>query len=1017
MIKYLQSNLGRGREAQDLLKQTAMEKKADVLIISEQYRKPETGSWFQDQTTRAAIAVLNPSLKIRKVGEPAANYVWVDIEGVRVYSCYFSPNDDYDDFISQLDDLEESLRTAHGEVLVAGDFNSKSPEWGSRKLDKRGEAVSEMIARMDLIVLNKGNAFTFRRGTTGSVIDITLASSGIAARTSAWRVLEDLSLSDHQYIEFSIETIPQRKTLNKTVKKGGWVLSKFDKARLEASLEEAKWKKELQRILKAEDLEKLVEYAVQTITVACDAAMPRRKSGPQARTPVHWWTPEISELRRKCLAARRKATRGNRREEDTNYELEYRNARKELRTAIKISKKKTWIELCRSVDEDPWGLPYKIVTKKLLGRQQIPGLSCPTRMSTIVTALFPTHERRTRIERQDVNTPVQTELFEIGELLEAGTQLQSGKSPGPDNIPNEIIRVVMEVWPELLLETFNSCLNKGVFHIRWKRQSLVLLRKGEKPLSEPSSYRPISLLDTIGKLFERMLLRRLEAHIAENGGLSPRQYGFRKGRSTVDAITRVIEAASKVKNGTRQSKGFCALITVDIANAFNTVMWSKIIEALKTRKTPEYLLRMIDSYLSNRILIYDTEDGLVEYDVTAGVPQGSVLGPFLWNVLYDGLLNLELPGESDLVGFADDVGVVVTARSTKILEVVANECLRRTSRWLKANGLKIAAHKTEAILITDRRLFTPPTLVLEGQVVHWAKSLRYLGVQLDSGLRYTEHVNKTAEKAATTAAALARLMPNIGGPRELKRKLLNSVVHSKILYASEVWAEATNRVGARQRLAAVQRRSALRVISGYRTVSAEATLVLASTPPIDLLVCERREIYEELKCDSETQKVESKKRARERLMDKWQTRWDSGETGRWTYRLIPKLAEWNGRAHGQMDYFLTQALTGHGCFNAYLERFKKTESAACLHCNHCPDDARHTIFECSASEEDRRNLQKIIGVNITEGSLIPVMLGCEENWRAVSDFITKTMKMKRRLEEADRAQKTQITTVTVSNSS
>ena len=143
---------------------------------------------YQDQTARAAIVLLNRDLTIGAVSETAANYMWVDIEGVRVYSCYFSPNILYDYFVTQLDDLDDSIRTARTEILVAGDFNSKSPEWGSGQLDRRGEVLSEMIARIDLAVLNEGNAYTFRRGNTGSVIDVTLASARTARSVTKWKL-------------------------------------------------------------------------------------------------------------------------------------------------------------------------------------------------------------------------------------------------------------------------------------------------------------------------------------------------------------------------------------------------------------------------------------------------------------------------------------------------------------------------------------------------------------------------------------------------------------------------------------------------------------------------------------------------------------------------------------------------------------------------------------------------------------------------------------------------------------
>ena len=96
---------------------------------------------------------------------------------------------------------------------------------------------------------------------------------------------------------------------------------------------------------------------------------------------------------------------------------------------------------------------------------------------------------------------------------------------------------------------------------------MVLLRKGKKPLGDASSYRPICLM---GKLLEEMILQRLQGHMVHENGLSEIQFGFRKGRSTVDAIQAVVDITTKARRGTGERKAFCALISIDIRNAFNT---------------------------------------------------------------------------------------------------------------------------------------------------------------------------------------------------------------------------------------------------------------------------------------------------------------------------------------------------------------------------------------------------------------------------------------------------------------
>lgn len=147
---------------------------------------------------------------------------------------------------------------------------------------------------------------------------------------------------------------------------------------------------------------------------------------------------------------------------------------------------------------------------------------------------------------------------------------------------------------------------------------------------------------------------------------------------------------------------------------------------------------------------------------------------------------------------------------------------------------------------------------------------------------------KVSEKAAVVVGNLSRLMPNVGGPREKKRRLYASVVHSIILYAVPAWVDAMAKKSSKRRLLSVQRQVALRVAAAYRTVSLSAVIVVAGIPPIDLLAWERSEIFDESKA-RETTMSQITKEARNRFLRRWQERWDGEVSGRWTHRLIPDL--------------------------------------------------------------------------------------------------------------------------------
>lgn len=970
MLKFIQINLGHGREAQDLMIQKAVECCADVVIISEPYKKPSSSIWYQDPSNRAAILICNKKLHISEICEENAGFVYVTLNGIRIYSCYYSPNLEFTSFAENLHSLDMSIRNARREVIVGGDFNSKSPEWNSRTLDRRGNLVGELIATNGLITYNTGESATFRRGESQSIIDITFGNPEFQHEDMNWSVLEDLTLSDHQYIAFNVHR--NCTAVETEINFPRWNAKRLDANKFKNSLLDAKRRRDIS--LENPNAGELVKFTMKTITKCCNVSMPKIKEY-RGKQPLYWWTTEIGQLRSKCLSARRASTRNH---GDPTLKEEFKNARKSLRSAIKMSKRERWLELCEKVDLDPWGKPYKIVTKNIGIRKPIPGIREPTWATEIVTALFPMDEEalhgRRELESNENYVP-----FNGDELKRACSKLKTGKSPGPDGIPNEVLKLTGVLWPEILLMTFNKCLETGVFPKSWKEQKLVLLRKGDKPLNETSSYRPLCMLDTTSKLFECLLLKRLEDEMERHGGFSSQQYGFRKGKSTIDAINDVMEIASTAK----RKLEFCAIITLDVRNAFNTVKWNAVLEALREKGIDPYLYNVIQQYLCERVLLYETENGLMNYNVTAGVPQGSVLGPFLWNVMYDGLLNMKLQEGAKLVGFADDIALVISQPIPELIEIVGNDCLGRCDRWLNKHGLELAAAKTEAILVTDRRVFDMPKMRLRNNIVTFSRSLRYLGVQIDSKLKFKEHVEIVRDKALRTARNLARIMPNIRGPKDSTRRLINSVVHSQLLYAAPVFVKQVKIKDRTTQLTKPQRISALRVISAYRTVSTSAALVLAGIPPVDLLVVEREEIW---------RKTKTKLQARESLMRTWQDRWERDERGRWTYKLIPNIQKWMERKHGRIHYYMTQIMTGHGSFNSYLHRFKIKESDNCENCGAGDDSAEHNLFQCPRWDRLRQDLNLKLGMTLNPQNIVDTMIDSKDAWNYCDTFICRIMK-------------------------
>uniref|UniRef100_T1I5J5 Uncharacterized protein n=1 Tax=Rhodnius prolixus TaxID=13249 RepID=T1I5J5_RHOPR len=161
-----------------------------------------------------------------------------------------------------------------------------------------------------------------------------------------------------------------------------------------------------------------------------------------------------------------------------------------------------------------------------------------------------------------------------------------------------------------------------------------------------------------------------------------------------------------------------------------------------------------------------------------------------------------------------------------------------------------------------------------------------------------------------------------------------------------------------------------------------AALVVAGVIPIDLMAQERKMAYDlrEVLGRSEAKVV-----ARDHSIRTWHERWRTDTRGRWTARLIGNPSVWAGREHGEVDYYLTQFLMGHGCFTSYLYRMGKVGDLSCVFGDSDLDDAHHTFFLCDRWVPERESLEQEIG-RITPENIVEIMLSQRDYWDQVATF-------------------------------
>jgi len=614
MIKFIQVNLNHCKVAQDLLRQYAAEQHVEVVLITDPYSAPEgSTSWFVSSgTQRAAIWLAGKNVTAAKVYRDS-EFVSVRLNGVQTFSCYASPNKtraEFEDFLRRLEDKVRAVEPGVP-VLITGDFNARSASWGDWCHDTRGDDLSTLFDSLGLQVLNEGSKPTFVGRGRGSIVDLTVVSESIVSRTSGWRVCDEIeSMSDHQYLAFELETGRNRTPPNAHNLRGWKTNGNISGQDIEVGLLLAEWTGYRALFAASANAQQRARAVHESITTACDFALQRVSSTPPGKPPVHWWNVEIAAKRKACVAAKRAKTRcvaklhlRRNRGQDSTPEEEavavanvcYKEARKCLKTAIAASKESCWMEMLETIDVDPWGKPYKLVTRKLQGPSATANMDHEN-VLRITDTLFPL-----RPPADDQMLPAEAEFppFTVEEVDKAVHRAQrKSTAPGLDCITGRILRVVHQLRPTMLVGLYNQCVRDGVVPASWKRARVVLLRKAGKPEDEPSSYRPICLLSVVGKVFETMLVARLEEHIESRGGLSPNQHGFRKSLSTDDAVRKLQQKILATINF--PSSKFCVAISLDIRNAFNTIGWVEVMSALNALDVPTYILQTFQDYFRGR---------------------------------------------------------------------------------------------------------------------------------------------------------------------------------------------------------------------------------------------------------------------------------------------------------------------------------------------------------------------------------------------------------------------------------
>jgi exonuclease III len=393
----------------------------------------------------------------------------------------------------------------------------------------------------------------------------------------------------------------------------------------------------------------------------------------------------------------------------------------------------------------------------------------------------------------------------------------SKRAVGVDGVGFDILKNAIPVISFPLTKLINQMIENSTFPDALKRSRISpIFKKGDK--LDKGNYRPVSILPTLSKLFERILNDQFVEHAESNNLCDPLQSAYRKKHSTNTALLHMVD--SWVKN--MDNGKITGVLALDLSKAFDCISHNSILTSLKTLfKVNDPALKLFENYLSNRKTCIQSGPYKSQIrNVDDGVPQGSILGPTLFiSALND--LKRVLP-DLDYHIYADDLTIWTTGTNTKNIVNKLEEISHGIFKYFAGNGLKLNIAKTQFMYIgTSQKLKNsyPEPLNFLGTVVLPDESLKILGLTLDKNLNFQLYINSVINKCIGKLKFLWRSANQL--PKEIKILLYNALVVPHLNYCDSVWDKALT-VNLKNRLESIQNRGMKFICNKPRDYSSAA---------------------------------------------------------------------------------------------------------------------------------------------------------------------------------------------------
>ena len=685
---------------------------------------------------------------------------------------YLPPNLSAQQQQSFIDDFSESVCEAQkhspAAILTLGDFNTGNiyldhhhhNHNGTSSFDHTLKDAADALDLKQLIIEP-----TRISQSSSNLRDLIFTSNDNIISNSG--TLSSFGQLDHFpiYATIQIPTVEENKL---PVTKNIWDYSKTNIPLLTETLQNVSWDDILQR-----DIHTATDTFISTLQEAARLTIPIKQINLNHRQKT-WINGDLKRNIRKRDRLFKTAKRTNDPNDWNRWKIQ-RNCVTAINKRLKSQYLKGQVDKLLTQRRDPH--KYHQTLRNITGRfrdDTIPPLETSegniiTDNPSKVTALNDYFAAQTFLDISDeqepppnTNTQPVPVLANIStteqEVLYYLNSIDPNKSTGPDNIPTKFLKMTALLIAKPLAMLFNASLSSGIYPNAFKEANVRPIFKNKGSPSDFTSYRPISLLSPLSKIFEKIVYKQMYSHFTENNLLTDKQSGYRKNHSTQDQLLYLTDNLYKSLD---DGHNFTA-VYLDISKYFDTI-WHK---GLLYKCEHEFgitgqLLNWLKSYLTDRkqrvILGNDLSPLLT---LKAGCPQGSVLGPLL-ALIY--LNKLSTKTKNDILFFADDTSLYSPhATDIQLTQTSLQDDLDVIYNYGKDWAITFNPAKTIQQTFSHQRTPQIPKLTFGGHPIPIKQNHTHLGVTLSTDLRFHEHINNICQKVNKTLGPLypiARYLP------------------------------------------------------------------------------------------------------------------------------------------------------------------------------------------------------------------------------------------------------------------